>query len=80
MTTIIIANCLVPHLESVAKTAKISDANQSPHDKMMRLIDISWILTNSASLFFFTLNIILMCWIKYTVFSTGASIAGLWRK
>lgn len=76
MIAITISTCVLPHLESVAKTSNISGANQSPHDKMQRLIDISWILTNSASLFFFTLDVILMCWIKYTYFTIGASIAG----
>jgi len=80
MIAIIISTCILPHLEAVAKTATISDANQSPHDKMMRLIDISWVLTNSAALFFFTLDIILMSWIKFTYFSVGASIAGTMEK
>ncbi|CAL8130592.1 unnamed protein product [Orchesella dallaii] len=75
MIAIIISTCILPHLEAVAKTASISDANQSPHDKMMRLIDISWVLTNSASLFFFTLDVILMSWIKYKYFSLAAAIA-----
>lgn len=80
MTAIVIATCVLPHLESVAKTAEVSAAHLSPHDEMTRIIDISWILTNTASLFLFTLDVILMSWIKFTYFTTVASIGGMHRK
>jgi hypothetical protein len=75
MIAVIIATCILPHIQAVAKMALISEVNRSPHENMSVLIDISWVLANTASLFFFTLDIILLCWIKFTYFSRAAPIA-----
>jgi calcium release-activated calcium channel protein 1 len=57
----------------VAKMSPNSKAHESPHDKMMFYIDLSWVLANSISIFLFTLDVILLCWIKFTYFSVTAS-------
>jgi len=75
MIAVIIATCVLPHIQAVAKLSMISEVKQSPHDKMSTLIDISWVLANTASLFLFTLDVILMCWIKFTYFSKWAPVA-----
>lgn len=70
-----IGTCILPYLEAATHAFGISGSDLAPHDKLMRLVDISWILTNSASLFLFTLDFILMCWIKYTLFHNWAPVA-----
>jgi Mediator of CRAC channel activity len=57
MLAIIISTCILPHISAVAKLSQIKQVNQSPHDKMTFLVDLAWVLSNSASLFFFTLGI-----------------------
>ncbi|XP_021966293.2 calcium release-activated calcium channel protein 1 isoform X2 [Folsomia candida] len=75
MMAIMISTCLLPHIQAVAKMSLISQVGQSPHERMAHLVDLSWVMANTASLFFFTLDVILLCWIKFTYFSPAASIA-----
>jgi lysylphosphatidylglycerol synthetase-like protein (DUF2156 family) len=42
---------------------------------MIQLIDLCWVLTNTVSLFLFTLDVILMCWIKFAYFTRAAAWA-----
>lgn len=39
-----------------------------------RYVDASWVLANTVSIFLFTLDVIILCWIKFTFFSVTASI------
>jgi len=71
MMAIMISTCILPHIEVVAKMK--SKPNESPHDRMMWYIDLSWVLANSIAIFLFTLDVILLSWIKFTYFSETAS-------
>lgn len=75
MLAVMISTCVLPHIEAVAKMGMISQVGQSPHDKMIHLINLCWVLTNTVSIFLFTLDVILMSWIKFAAFSQAASIA-----
>jgi hypothetical protein len=67
LMAVMISTCILPHVEAVAKMSQISEVSLSPHENMVNLIDISWVMANTASLFFFTLDVILMCWIKVII-------------
>lgn len=69
-----ISTCILPHITVVAKMHPHCKARESPHDSMMCYIDLSWVLANTLSIFLFTLDVILLCWIKFTFFSEAASI------
>lgn len=69
-----ISTCILPHVTVVAKMFPHSKARESPHDLMMSYIDLSWVLANTLSIFFFVLDVILLCWVKFTYFSQAASI------
>ncbi|XP_021960593.2 calcium release-activated calcium channel protein 1 [Folsomia candida] len=75
MLAIMISTCILPHVTVVAKMHPHSKPHESPHDAMMWYIDLSWVLANSTSIFLFTLDVILLCWVKFTHFSEAASIA-----
>ncbi|CAG7816211.1 unnamed protein product [Allacma fusca] len=77
MMTIMISTCILPQLDAVSKMSKCpsDEILRSPHDALIRFIDLSWILANTVSLFLFTLDVILVCWVKFTHFSLEASIA-----
>jgi len=70
---IMISTCILPHIQAVAKMSPNCKPNESPHDSMMRYIDLSWVLANSVSIFLFTLDVIILSWIKFTYFSVTAS-------
>jgi len=65
MLSIMIATCILPHIESVAKMNSMDMASQSPHDLLINYIDLSWVLANTVSIFLFILDVILICWIKF---------------
>lgn len=73
MLAIMISTCILPHIETVAELYPSSKPHESPHEKMAFYIDLSWVLANSISIFLFTLDVILLCWIKFTYFSVAAS-------
>jgi hypothetical protein len=73
MMAISISTCILPHIQVVAKMSPHCKPNESPHDSMMRYIDLSWVLANTVSIFLFTLDVILLSWIKFTYFSEAAS-------
>ncbi|CAL8139890.1 unnamed protein product [Orchesella dallaii] len=76
MMSIMISTCILPHIAVVAKIGPPhASPDESPHDRMRFFIDFSWVLANTISIFLFTLDVILLCWIKYTYFSMAASIA-----
>lgn len=69
MLAIMISTCILPHIQVVAEISPLSKVNESPHDVMMWYIDLSWVLANTFSIFLFTLDVIILCWIKFTYFS-----------
>ncbi|CAL8072714.1 unnamed protein product [Orchesella dallaii] len=73
MMAIMISTCILPHIQVIAEMSPNSKANESPHDLMMWYIDLSWVLANTVSIFLFTLDVIILCWIKFTYFSETAS-------
>ncbi|CAG7816210.1 unnamed protein product [Allacma fusca] len=74
MMAIMISTCILPHVEVVAEMQSLfAKPHESPHDRMQRYIDVSWVLANSVSIFLFTLDVIILCWIKFTYFSETAS-------
>ncbi|ODM93685.1 Calcium release-activated calcium channel protein 1 [Orchesella cincta] len=76
MMSIMISTCILPHVIVVAKVGHPNaQPHESPHDQMRFFIDLSWVLANTISIFLFTLDVILLCWIKYTYFSFTASVA-----
>lgn len=60
-----IATCILPHIEAVAKLESISLARKSPHDDVSFYIDLAWFLANTVSIFLFIVDVILLCWIKF---------------
>lgn len=56
MMAVMISTCILPHIQAVAKMSNVSLVGQSPHERMTFLVDLSWVLANTASLFFFTLG------------------------
>jgi calcium release-activated calcium channel protein 1 len=76
MMALMISTCVLPYIQVVAKLSPShAQAKESPHDEMMWFIDLSWVLANTISIFLFTLDVVLLSWIKFTYFSVTASIA-----
>jgi len=65
MLSIMIATCVLPHVESIAKTESVRLAKDSPHEDMIFYIDLAWFLANNVSIFFFIVDVVLLCWIQF---------------
>ncbi|CAG7725492.1 unnamed protein product [Allacma fusca] len=65
MLSIMIATCILPHLEAVAKLDSIHLMKESPHEALIKYIDLSWVLANTFSILLFIVDVILLCWIKF---------------
>lgn len=65
MLSIMIVTCVLPHIDAVAKLNSYSLIKESPHDTLAYYIDLAWFLANTASIFLFILDVILLSWIKF---------------
>jgi hypothetical protein len=65
MLSIMIATCVLPHVESIAKTESVRLAKASPHEDMIWYIDLAWFLANNVSIFLFIIDVVLLCWIQF---------------
>jgi len=65
MLSIMIATCILPHIEAIAKLNSDQMLKHSPHDLLINYIDLSWVLANTVSIALFIIDVILICWIKF---------------
>lgn len=65
MFSILIATCLLPHIEAVTKLNSVNLALESPHDDLIWYIDLAWFLANTVSICLFILDVVLLSWIKF---------------
>lgn len=67
MLSLMIATCILPHIESVAiipGTLEYS-ANDGAHDRMKNYIETSWFFSTTVGIFLFLVEIDLICWVKF---------------
>lgn len=67
MLSLMIATCILPHIESVAiipGTVEYS-ANDGAHDRMKNYIETSWFFSTTVGIFLFLVEIDLICWVKF---------------
>lgn len=67
MLSLMIATCILPHIESVAiipGTIEYS-ANDGTHDRMKNYIETSWFFSTTVGIFLFLVEIDLICWVKF---------------
>lgn len=78
MISIMIATCILPHVEAAVKMKPPDDAPNKgarqlaislaasyPHDALVSYVDLAWFLANTLSIFLFIVDVILLCWIKF---------------
>jgi len=72
MLSIMIATCILPHLEAVTKFMEVTSISVAlsgkagpHHDEVSFYIDLAWFLANTISIFLFIVDVILLCWIKF---------------
>lgn len=66
MFSILIATCLLPHIDAVTKVHSLDLAKDSPHDDLVWYIDLAWFLANTVSICLFIIDVVLLSWIKFT--------------
>lgn len=67
MLALMIATCILPHIESVAiipGTTEFS-ANDGTHDTLKNYIEMSWFFSTTIGIFLFLIEIDLICWVKF---------------
>lgn len=62
-----IASCILPHIDAVALSEErdLESITDSPHDKMVFFIEVSWIFSNIIGIVLFLSEIALLTWVKF---------------
>lgn len=73
MLALMIATCILPHIESVAIIPGTTEysANDGTHDRLRNYIEMSWFFSTTIGIFLFLVEIDLICWVKF--WNYGAS-------
>lgn len=79
MLALMIATCILPHLESVAIMPGTSEfsANDGSHDRMRNYIEMSWFFSTTLGIFLFLVEIDLICWVKFWNYGSIIESSGL---
>lgn len=67
MLALMIATCILPHIESVAIIPGTTEysANDGTHDRLRNYIEMSWFFSTTIGIFLFLVEIDLICWVKF---------------
>lgn len=67
MLALMIATCILPHIESVAIIPGTNEysANDGTHDRLRNYIEMSWFFSTTIGIFLFLVEIDLICWVKF---------------
>lgn len=67
MLALMIATCILPHIESVAIIPGTTEysANDGTHDRLRTYIELSWFFSTTIGIFLFLVEIDLICWVKF---------------
>lgn len=67
MLSLMIATCILPHIESVALIPGTNEysANDGTHDRLRNYIEMSWFFSTTIGIFLFLVEIDLICWVKF---------------
>lgn len=67
MLSLMIATCILPHIESVAVIPGTTEysANDGTHDRLKTYIEMSWFFSTTIGIFLFLVEIDLICWVKF---------------
>lgn len=67
MLSLMIATCILPHIESVAIIPGTTEysANDGTHDRLRNYIEMSWFFSTTIGIFLFLVEIDLICWVKF---------------
>lgn len=67
MLALMIATCILPHIESVDVIPGTSEysANDGTHDRLKNYIEMSWFFSTTIGIFLFLVEIDLICWVKF---------------
>lgn len=85
MLALMIATCILPHIESVAIMPGTTEysANDGTHDRLRNYIEMSWFFSTTIGIFLFLVEIDLICWVKFWNYGTNSGtnvgkIASIW--
>lgn len=67
MLALMIATCILPHIESVALIPGTNtySANDGTHNRLRNYIEMSWFFSTTIGIFLFLVEIDLICWVKF---------------
>lgn len=74
MLSLMIATCILPHIESVAIIPGTTEysANDGTHDRLKNYIETSWFFSTTIGIFLFLVEIDLICWVKFWNYGTNS--------
>lgn len=67
MLALMIATCILPHIESVALIPGTGEysANDGSQDRLKNYIEMAWFFSTTIGIFLFLVEIDLICWVKF---------------
>lgn len=78
MLALMIATCILPHIESVSIIPGTSEYsfNDGTHDRLKNYIEMCWFFSTTIGIFLFLVEIDLICWVKFWKYgsSSGTNI------
>lgn len=81
MLSLMIATCILPHIESVAIIPGTTEysTNDGTHDRLKNYIEMSWFFSTTIGIFLFLVEIDLICWVKFWNYGvrTGTDVGNI---
>lgn len=67
MLALMIATCILPHIESVAIIPGTNEysTNDGTQDRLKNYIEMAWFFSTTIGIFLFLVDIDLICWVKF---------------
>lgn len=65
MLALMIATCILPHIESVTPGTLSYSTNDENQGRLKNYIEMAWFFSTTIGIFLFLLEIDLICWVKF---------------
>lgn len=65
MLALMISTCILPNVEAVASMQGLIPISESPHEKLSKYVEISWLFSTVFGILLFMIEITILCWVKF---------------
>ena len=65
LMALMISTCILPNLEAVSNVHNVTAVLESPHDKMHKYIEMSWIFSTGIGILLFLIQVAILSWLRF---------------